>query len=51
MVITSSGVWRASKTLVLKTIVDDALQLAADNGHRVPTLSPVPCSMCWGHRR
>lgn len=35
MVITSSGVWRGPKTLVLKTIVDDALQLATDSGHKV----------------
>ena len=33
--ITSSGVWRGTKTLVLKTIVDDGIKLAEKSGHKV----------------
>ena len=33
--ITSSGVWRGTKTLVLKSIVDDGIKLAEKSGHKV----------------
>ena len=35
LVITSSGVWRGTKTLVLKDIVDDGIKLAEKSGHKV----------------
>lgn len=35
MVITATGVWRGPKTLNLKAIVDDALNLSGKDGHKV----------------
>ncbi len=44
LVITSSGVWRGTKTLVLKSIVDDGIKLAEKNGHKVrPLLTASRC--------